>query len=360
MELSVIAAPFSGPVNDVRICRDLRSATGAEYVLVIIHDRECEKKLLNVLVKSKDPSAFSFARNNEMIYGFPRREPRRFSAFAPLQSLTGYQREQTSLSLVMTCIASELPFPLLYLVLTQDCISITRENEIYFTPPADLSQLDPETDETACTVCCAEMVRELLSPEPAEPVFAEQFPAQGKRRRSLFRRKAEPEESVSAGDGEQHQTARRGLFRRRDAAEETGETKQERRRRRREEAKARSAEKAAEKKRRRKNRRKKPLRSCELIEKKCRSRSYSSLAELYRDIQLTALPEKKPTLGQRIRGFWVRNRDRIFHILLVVCTIALIVTVIMLISQILFGDIPLLRLFRHCFDTIGTEKLNIK
>lgn len=109
-----------------------------------------------------------------------------------------------------------------------------------------------------------------------------------------------------------------------------------------------------------KKKKKKLLQSCELIEKKCRSRSYSSLAELYRDIQLTALPEKKATLKQRLKGVWIRNRDRIFRVLLVVCAIVLIVALIMLISQILFGDIPLLRLFRHCFDTIGTEQLNVK
>lgn len=322
MQLKVVAAPYRGPANDAYICRDLKSATGARYVLLAVHDRECEKKLLTVLAQGRDPSSFSFARNDEMIYGFPYREPRRFTAFSSRQALTGFQREQTALSLVMACIALELPFPLLYLVLTQDGISITKEDTIYFTPPFDLSRLDPETDETACTVRCAELVRELLSPTPETPVFLPRPMEQAKRRR-IFRRK--DKETLEA----------EALAR--------------------EQKKARKRLEKSEKKNR-----KKLLQSCELIEKKCRSRSYSSLAELYRDIQLTALPETKPTLGQRIKGFWLRNRDRIFRFLLVVCIIAVIFAVIMLVSQILFGDVPLLRLFSHCFDNIGTESLNVK
>ena len=129
MELKVVAAPYRGPANDAYICRDLRSATGARYVLIAIHDRECEKKLLTVLSQGKNPSSFSFARNDEMVYGFPYREPRRFTAFASHQALTGFQREQTALTLVMACIASELPPPLLYLLLTQDGILIITAQE---------------------------------------------------------------------------------------------------------------------------------------------------------------------------------------------------------------------------------------
>lgn len=334
-ELKVVAAPYRGPANDAYICRDLRSATGTRYVLIAVHDRDCEKKLLSVLAQGRDPSSFSFARNDEMIYAFPWREPRRFSAFASRQALTGFQREQTALALVMACITLELPFPLLYLLLTQDGVSITKENEIYFTPPFDLTKLDPETDETACTVRCAELVRELLSPSPEMPVFMP-LPAEPEKKRRPFWKKKPADEAESA---------------------EPDEPKPDWKARR-----AAAAERRERKRllRREKKKRKKLLQSCELIEKKCRSRSYSSLAELYRDIQLTALPETKPTLRQRIKGAWIRNRDTIFRVLLVLCTIALIVAAIMLISQIIFGDIPFLRLFRHCFDTIGTEHLNTK
>ena len=32
--------------------------------------------------------------------------------------------------------------------------------------------------------------------------------------------------------------------------------------------------------------------------------------------------------------------------------------VVVLLSQLIFGDVPLLRLFRHTFDVIGTENLH--
>ena len=72
---------------------------------------------------------------------------------------------------------------------------------------------------------------------------------------------------------------------------------------------------------------------------------------------MTALPERKESLKGRLKGFWLRNRDRIFRLLLVLSAVAVVVALIMLISQIIFGDIPLLRLFERAFEQIGTESL---
>lgn len=103
--------------------------------------------------------------------------------------------------------------------------------------------------------------------------------------------------------------------------------------------------------------RKKHSTGYELIRKKRSKKGYSGFSELYRDVRLTATEAKKPGLRARLKGFWSRNRDTIFRLLLVVCSILAVTAGILMISQLLFGDIPLLRLFKTTFKEIGTENL---
>lgn len=97
--------------------------------------------------------------------------------------------------------------------------------------------------------------------------------------------------------------------------------------------------------------------SYELIRKKMLRHAYTAFPELYYDIQLTASEKEKPTLGQRFSTFWRKHKDGFFKFLLVFCVIALITAIIMLLTQIIFGDIPFLRLFEKGFSWIGTEDL---
>ena len=53
MELSPIWEAFRGPVNDVLVCRDLRSPVDMRYTLLVIHDRACVKQMLTVLEQSE-------------------------------------------------------------------------------------------------------------------------------------------------------------------------------------------------------------------------------------------------------------------------------------------------------------------
>ncbi|MEG1764899.1 MAG: hypothetical protein RR147_06545 [Oscillospiraceae bacterium] len=270
MVLEVVGTLLHADANDVLVASDLHSPEDAQYTLLVIRDSGCKKKLLSILEASEGAPAyqFYFARNDELIYGFPYRAERRFSAFARGQMATPAIGEEICLNLIMECVSTELPPPILYLILTQDNINISKDNGIFFTPIINLAAMDETITERECTVCCARMILHLLE-----------------------------------------------------------------------------------------GRKKKELKSCELIRKKCRSNSYSAFSELYRDIRLTAIPAQKTGIRAKIKGFWQRNRDRFFHIFLWLCVLVAIVALIMLISQLVFGDIPMLRLFKDCFETIGTEHM---
>ena len=279
MELEVISQVFHGSANDVAVCRDRLSASGTRYTLLAVHDRECARKMLTVMEDNQrsgeSACLLQFSQNETMLFLCPYREERKFSAFASGQMTSPEAGETIGINLVMECLSVNLPWPLLYLVLEQDCVQIAKDNTVYFTMILDLKELEPTRTERNCVSSCARLLLDLL----AGPT------AGGKRRR-------------------------------------------------------------------------KKLKSFELIRKKTGKNVYTGFPELYQDIKVTALPQVKPSLKSRFRIFWQNNRDRLFRLLLVLCILLLAAAVVILVSQLIFGDVPLLRLFRHTFDVIGTENLH--
>ena len=279
MELEVISQVFHGSVNDVAVCRDRLSASGTLYTLLAVHDRECARKLLTVMEdgqrSGESACLLQFSQNETMLFLFPYREERKLSAFAAGQMTSPEAGEAICINLVMECLSTSLPWPLLYLVLEQDCVQITKDNTVYFTLILDLKDLEPARTERNCVSSCARLLLDLL----AGP--------------------------VAGGGG-----------------------------------------------------RRRKLKSFELIRKKTAKNAYTGFPELYQDIKVTALPQMKPSLKSRFRIFWNNNRDRLFRVLLVLCFLLVIAAVVVLLSQLIFGDVPLLRLFRHTFDVIGTENLH--
>ena len=280
MELEVISEIFRGQVNDVVICRNRLSAAAARYTLLVVHDRDCARTMLRVMENNtrsgESPYLGCMTQNEDLIFIFPYWEERKFSSFAKGQVSGPRVGEQISVNLVMECLSCALPWPLLYLVLEQDGVQITKDNSIYFTVCLDLSRLDEGKNERNCVSSCAGLLLELLT--------------------------------------------------------------------------------APDKKGRRKKR--KQLQSFDLIYKKTAKNAYAGFPELYQDIKLTALPEEKTSLKNRVKGMWRRNKDRLFRVLLVLCTVLVIVALAALVTQIMFGDIPWLRLFQNTFDVIGTENLH--
>lgn len=272
MELEVIASLLHGTVNDVLICRDLRSPAAITYTLWVVHDRETLRKLLSLwgaATAEEQPYLFSFSENDDVMFGFPYQADRSLFGFAAAQNTSAAVAEKICLSLLMTCLSSGMPFPILYLMLQQEKLQLTAENNVYLSYALDLSALELCTNEGNCAGLAARLAIRLL------------------------------------GDSS-----------------------------------------------------KKLPNSCKLLQKKSAKGSYRSFSELYRDIRLTAIPEGKSSLLARLRGMVQRNRDRLFRWLLAFCTVVVIITLLMMVSQALFGDIPFLRLFQHRFDWIGTELLH--
>jgi hypothetical protein len=106
--------------------------------------------------------------------------------------------------------------------------------------------------------------------------------------------------------------------------------------------------------------RKKRLKSRKLLSRKVERQAYTRFSEIYHDIKLTILAEKKQSALQRFFQYLGTRKDRIFRVILVLSVICFALALVMLISYLIFGDFALGKIFGHNLNTIGTERLNVK
>ena len=94
-----------------------------------------------------------------------------------------------------------------------------------------------------------------------------------------------------------------------------------------------------------------------LLKKKTARTGYYKFIDLYKDIQVATEKIEKKGIFSKIKKIFRKNKHRLLRILITLCIIAIIVAIIMIVSQLVFGDIPFLRLFINSFEKIGTESL---
>ena len=94
-----------------------------------------------------------------------------------------------------------------------------------------------------------------------------------------------------------------------------------------------------------------------LVQKKLLKEGYSCFIDLFRDIHMDLGAWEKITLIERIKDFFRENKWLIQRILIVLSVLLGIVALLMIFSQMVFGDVPFLRIFTNSFKTIGRESL---
>lgn len=97
--------------------------------------------------------------------------------------------------------------------------------------------------------------------------------------------------------------------------------------------------------------------SYKLLEKRSWKSGYYRFTDLYKDLKMAAVPLRKEGIIARIKKFYRHHQDGIFRLLLIVSVLLGILALLMIVSQMIFGDIPFLRLFVNTFKQIGTESL---
>lgn len=272
MKLECIRIVKKSKSNDIVICQDLSTASRSLYTLLVMKEHQMVRQYLEVFERAglaaQDSYIDSFSDQGAFCMVFPYQQERPLKDFYMGESYTLSECENVCISVIMACITSNLPYPILYLVMKQNQLHLAKDHTVCLGYQIDLEELDSEKTEQDCAVQCASILRELLRPKASQKAF-----------------------------------------------------------------------------------------SYRLLEKKIARKSYGQLTELYKDIRITAAPGQKKGIRKRIAGWFRRNQDSMFRFLLHFCAVLAGLVLLSLLSQLILGDVPWLRLFFNGFKIIGTETL---
>lgn len=271
LTLNSVMDVFKGDVNDVVICENVKDGRSTYYTLLIIKKHDITKKIIRLFEHAKDNNGFSvdmFSVRNDFCIAFEYVKERRLDSFYMPEEMPLDICEKICLSLLIQCMTTKLPYPILYLILEQNQIHLLQDNTVSLGYCIDLQGIDEEVDEAKCAMKCALIIRGLL-----------------------------------------------------------------------------------EKKKLRNNI------SYNLLLKKIPKQRYKTFREIYKDILLSSSSTQKRTIRQKVKDVWARNKGAAFRTCMIMAMALAGLALMMIVSQAIWGDIPLLRFFSNSFEQIGTELL---
>lgn len=172
MRLLTVSTKSMGEVNDCYICRDLASDGGILYTVIVVHDHMIVRQVLELFKLSSRTGegilVDEFACGDQEILVFPYHRERPLVDFYNGETLTLAECEEVCISTILACITCDLPYPILYLLLTGNQLNMANDRSVYFGYEMDLSDLDPEIGESECTGVCAKLLLTLLEPKSGQ------------------------------------------------------------------------------------------------------------------------------------------------------------------------------------------------
>ncbi len=259
-------------VNEILVCEDLNDDMRSRYTVIVLDDHEYVRRFLTMYNEAnylpEDRNVEYFSSEGKYLIVFPYVRPRPLSSFYMGAYMQLSDAEEICQNLVVACMASGVPWPLLYLMLTQDQVNLSNDKSVHLSYMVDLTDLNENIIENDCVVACARILMSIL-------------------------------------------------------------------------------EKKSEKK----------ADSYVLLQKKIARESYNRFIELYRDIDLASTKHRKKGVIASIKAWFYRNKDILFRVVLVLSMLLFFFTLLSLLTNAIFGDVPWLRIFISSFNQIGLESL---
>lgn len=157
---------FKGKVNDVIVCQDISAHGKTYYTVLVVYDHAIAKKLLELYhaagerAKKTFVSDYTWKDTYLMVFDYVRERPVELFLSSEIGTLA--ECEQYCLNLTVECLASGIPYPILYLQLLQNQIHISKDRSAYLGYCIDLEFLSEKIGEKECATLCAQRIFALL------------------------------------------------------------------------------------------------------------------------------------------------------------------------------------------------------
>lgn len=157
-----IGRSFAGGKNDIYLCEDVSGDEKRKYILLAVKDHRVAKRLTEYFERGRSPAGLEvFSSSGMYCMAIPYCRERSLMEYISVERVSFERVKEICRAVVFACITSELPWPLLYIVLKSGYISIDKQDGIYFTYQLDLEMLR-EKNEADCVSFCADYLKGFL------------------------------------------------------------------------------------------------------------------------------------------------------------------------------------------------------
>lgn len=172
MQLLVVATKSIGEVSDCYICRDLASSGGILYTVIVVHEHTVVRRVLEMFSlsgrKGDQVLIDNFAVGDKHVLVFPYHKERPLFDFYDGEAMTLSACEDICISTILACITSDLPYPILYLLLKGNMLNLASDGSVFLSYEMDFKDLDEKIGESECTDICAKILLKLLEPKSGQ------------------------------------------------------------------------------------------------------------------------------------------------------------------------------------------------
>lgn len=179
MRLKCIRVIERTKINDIMICQDLNAAEEGVYTVLVIYDHEVVRRFLAVYEQSdyatESSCIESFSDQGAFVVVYPYLKERALKDFYMGDVYKLSECEEVCINTILACIAAEIPYPILYLILEQRQLHLAKNHNVYMGYAIRLEELDPEKTERDCAVQCAKILKELLEPKASQKAISYQL-----------------------------------------------------------------------------------------------------------------------------------------------------------------------------------------
>lgn len=150
-QYEVLGTLYEGKANTAYLCRIYNSGSEKRYTVNIVSEQRLYRRLVRMFSASEGACTEFFTMDDKLCLVFEYSLQRRFDSFFKADRLSLKGGEDLFLNIVNACIESSLPYPYLYMVITQKRINLYDDGSVSIDYAVDLERISDEFTQVQCT-----------------------------------------------------------------------------------------------------------------------------------------------------------------------------------------------------------------
>ena len=146
----VLGTLYEGTANIAYLCRICGDDDGKKYIINQVREERLFRRIVKMFSEAEGSCVEFFTMEDTLCLVFEYNEPRAYDSFFMPDKLSCKDGEKLFLKIVRECIASSLPYPYLYMVITQRRFNLYENGDVSIDYAVNLERLSEEFMQLQC------------------------------------------------------------------------------------------------------------------------------------------------------------------------------------------------------------------